>query len=345
MTLRLLQAIPVVFFAAFFAAPVATIAEESIHKNLDAEILGEQLLLLRSDKRIQVWDLQASKLDFDESQKLSSTFMEFIAVANGRLWGLNENGAYLWRREEGEWLPKNSWRKRESEPLGFVVVGNSPFVIFERHILRLADQEHFDVPEMKDHPEGFGPKHLRPLEIKAIDSQILIGNGYGEWGGNLLSFNTLTEKWEFYVDSGHYVTGITRIYYDRIAVSWSMSHFMAHAILRIHAGDASVVKEFEGFPPRGGSMDAAGYLQKIAYDKTSGYIYAVEQNNFVRLANGQPEKIAELGPLLYIREPRAIGIVPGVLAMFSTENAGIIVVHRDVAPFVFKDGVLNQLKQ
>lgn len=346
MTSRLVTTIRHVLFSALVATPMVAAAEQSIHRNLDAEILGDHLLLLRSDKGIQVWDLLSSKFDFDRTQKLSSKAMEIIAVADGQLWGLNKSKVFQWDQNEERWLSKYDLGWFEKGPLSLVIVDGEPYVIFEEMIIRLSNLEGFTVPLIRNDPGKFFGGHLRPLEIKVIGSRIWIGNGWGEFGGNLVSFDTSTATWNSKEDRGYYVTGISQVSQDRLAVSWSMSHLgMKHAVLRIHASNTSVVKEFEGFPPRGKYLEEAGYLQKIVYDKRSGEIYAIEQNDLVRLANGQPEKIADLGPLLYRREPGAIGVVPGVFAMFSTESGGIIVVHRDVAPFVFKDGVLNQLKQ
>lgn len=346
MTSRFLQALFALLFAAMVTSQAAVGAEQTIHKNLDAEILGEQLLLLRSDKRIQVWDLRSGNVDYEKSHQLSSRSMQFIAVWNDHLWGADESTVYWWDRREPGWSPKYdlSWFKKE--PIDLVVVEGEPFVIYEEFLMRPSDLEIFVVPFIQNDAEDYPVSRLRPLVIKVYGSKIWIGNSFGEWGGNLTAFDTRTEKWLFHIDKLHYVTDITEISLEEMAVSWSMNHFSTLSRLRIHSNDTSVVREFEELASKQGKFGrVGGYLQKIVYDQESGQIFAMERNKFVLLEKGQPKKITESGPPLRNSKGRRISLNGNVIAMLSTKSAGILVVMKFAEPYVFKDGVFRQLRQ
>ncbi len=205
--------------------------------------------------------------------------------------------------------------------------------MFPSKVKNLASGRTFKVPRLKGQLEI---DSLRILALHATDSMVWIGTGQGEWGGHLVGLNPRTGEWVQYYDEAHYVTGITQATPDEVIVSWSMSHFGANTLLRIHKLDATPKLRYP--------VLVSKYYQTIAFNRYDKTLYGVENTDVVSIREGKPSVIAGLEGPVFEREPMAIGASPGVSALLPIAQKTLIVVPKHGLPWKLADGALTRLR-
>jgi len=190
----------------------------------------------------------------------------------------------------------------------------------------------FEVPQDKDRSTV---GYLRVLDTIATQSMVWIGTGRGEWGGHLVGLNPRTGEWIHYQDKLHYVTSITREKPDELIVSWSMSHFNASTLIRIHKRDTSVKTNFPALE--------AKYYQRVAFSPFDNTLYGIEGTDLVTIEDGKPAKIAALDGEVFEDEAMAIGVSPGISGLIPIAEKTVIIVPNQGLPWRWENGELNRL--
>lgn len=325
------QALAVFWFSLFFSIS-NSIASETIEEieYVDAELIGNNLFALTSDRRVKVWDLVSKSIDKKLSNQLSSKAVEYIATDGVSLWCIAEGELLQWNSFGSRWDVQYEIDSNKSKPIELAIVDRSPFVVFPKKVVKYNSIDNiytYKVPNLKGQLKI---DYLRILDMHVGEKGIWFATGQGEWGGHLVYLNTKTGKWSSFYDAAHYATGITAID-GGVAVSWAMSHFMADTVVRYHKYNTKPKKTFD-------SLDSK-YIQKLAYDESDNILYGIEQKSIVSIVNGVPEVLTRIDGRMYENEPDAIGVAPGVLKI-AAFNGAVIVVMRFSDPVVFDGSVL-----
>ena len=296
----------------------------------DATVYDGRLVCLFEDGTVATWDAISGQPDYELASKLTNPMISLVASDAARLWAVDSQNLLLWDATNGGWQAAENLPI--SDPLTLVVVDRLPVVIYERSVELPTIGKSFKVPDLGGQ---LRIDSLRVLATYALGETLWVGTGQGEWGGHLVSLNIRNGKWRQYYDAGHYVTGISSSDENTLIVSWSMSHFMADTLIREH--------DKRGIPKHSYPELDDSYFQSVAFSQFDGQLYGVEQNTIVTIENGIPTPIAELGRLSYDAEPNAIGIAPAVHRVIPVGEKTLFILHRNAAPFLFRDGTLSQL--
>ena len=159
------------------------------------------------------------------------------------------------------------------------------------------------------------------------------GTGYGEWGGHLVVLELDRDKWTQYSDDLGYASGVAEKN-GNVYVAWSMSHMMADARLRIHRPDVSVDRAFPALDKH--------YYQKLAFG-IDGQLHAIDREELVKLVDGAPVHVANLGGLPYVQEPMAVGVAPAVVQLLPLDANTFMVGTRASGPLVVRNGAVRKL--
>ena len=157
-----------------------------------------------------------------------------------------------------------------------MVVGDNPVVVYPTRVVEARTGKVHRLSELKDAAYPV----FRALAVRAAGTHVWVGTGYGEWGGALFGLDLTSGQWVQFKDTLHYVTGISEDGQGRLWVSWSMSHFGADMLLRVHRPDATVERAF--------TESRSKYIQTVAWDEASQILYGIEQNSLVRFEDGKP---------------------------------------------------------
>ena len=195
-----------------------------------------KLIGINEKGRFHVWGLEDGRFDEDTSSKLSRESVTHLASDGDKLWAADKSTLYSWSQEERSWKKVSEFKGDGEELEALVGVGGSPFLIFPTKVKDLVGGRTYNVPRLKGQVRT---NSLRILAFHATHSMLWIGTGYGEWGGHLVGLNPRTGEWVQYYDALHYVTGITQATPDQVIVSWSMSHFGADTLIRVHKPDGT----------------------------------------------------------------------------------------------------------
>ncbi len=297
-----------------------------------AIIYKSKIIFIDDTGHLSVWNCSDDEFDKKSSLQYSKVSATHIASDGANLWSTDNSSLYSWSQD------KNSWKK-ESEFVGggedlkdLVVVGGKPLLVFPSKIDEPTGGHSFKAPKL----DGYHQNPLRIFALYATNSMLWIGTGQGEWGGNLVGLNPQSGKWVQYFDDLHYVTGITQANPNEIIVSWSMSHFRADTLIRIHNLDGTQKVAYANLETK--------YFQKIAYSTFDKILYGVEGRDLVQIANGNPSKIVEIETSVFEREPLAIGVAPGIAEIIPLEQKTVVVVPRYGATWKLKDAKLLQYK-
>jgi hypothetical protein len=321
--------------ASLIAAVMLTrgIASAEDERDLESAFVHRGMLVCLSDGgNACVWNLESGKSDI--SAKLSRKGLSRLATDGTKIWAADESTLYAWSQEESSWRNVAAFSGDRESLEELVAVGGGPLLVFPSQVKDVVGARTFKVPELTS-----TQVHTHKLRIRAVlgtDSMLWVGTGYGEWGGHLVGLTLKTGDWVQYYDALHYVTGIASEK-GGVVVSWSMSHFEADTLIRLHKADASVRTEY----PSLGSK----YYQRIAYSSFDKTLYGIETSNVVSIREGQPTKVAELHGHLFEREPRAIGVAPGVLAVIPVAPSTLVVVPKNGEPWVIRKGEVTALKK
>jgi hypothetical protein len=301
---------------------------------VDWEVVGNRLVTLGSDGMASVYSIETAALDTSLSKILSTRNLVRLASDGESLWAADKKDVWAWDATSNTWEHYKSLPKRDEGLIGLLSLDDGLVAIYPHYVDLLFSSKAIKVPYLEGQVRT---NNLNVLTHYTDGAQIWFGTGYGEWGGHLIRLNLKTEKWNSYYDALHYVTGITQSSEGELTVTWAMSHFMADTLVRTHDLNTEVKKQFPNQENK--------YLQAIVYEPSERSLFAVEQNVLVKLENGIPEELQELGELRYSPEPKAIGVSPGVLAMAALQNGTILIIHKWTAPFLYKNGQLIQFDE
>jgi hypothetical protein len=294
-------------------------------------VLGEHIVYLPQEGKVRVWRAGDLGADPEYARALASPPLRLLATGGGQLWGTDLARVYRWSAEAREWTSVGAFPARKEAVLDLAVVGDRPVAVYTSSIVELRTGKVHPLSKLKNAcARGF-----RALAVHATGTHVWVGTGYGEWGGCLFGLDLERGHWVQFKDSFHYVTGITGDGQGHLWVSWSMSHFGANALLRVHRTDATVELEHPELK--------SNYIQTIAWDEGSKVLYGIEQNRLVRFEKGQPVELVSLGQLPYANEPNAIGVSPGMTRLEVLGPGRLLLVHERLAPTVYTDGKLMTL--
>ena len=85
------------------------------------------------------------------------------------------------------------------------------------------------------------------------------------------------------------------------------------------------------------------YYQRIAYSPFDETLYGVENRSLVSITGGKPETLAELDAPVFEREPMAIGVAPGVIALIPVAPRTLVVVPTRPGPHLLRGRKLEPL--
>ncbi len=238
---------------------------------------------------------------------LGATPLFGVAADGATLFGFDLHSAFSWSGER--WQPLKP--KAELPCRAFSVVQGQPVAVCGPNVFRFSDGRSFKGPEFHDQirGRGFGAS----VSLASHDALLAIGTGFGEWGGYLWVLDLSTGKWNRFYDALGYPVGVT--WADAgWAVAWSMSHMMASTRVRLHRAKGQILRE-------GPSVDDH-YLRAISYAPDSKSLFALEQNDLVRVVDETLlfEKVQSVAPMAYGREPLAVGVSSGIAGFVSLGN-------------------------
>jgi hypothetical protein len=298
-----------------------------------ATVYDGHLLCLYPRGEVAVWDLEGGKYAKDVAARLSRKGLTHLAADGGRLWAAGDSVVLQWSALAGAWKQVAEFNDRDESLVRLVTVGGVPLLVFPSKVVDPVAKRTFKVPEIK---RPFGGPPLRILATHGSESRLWIGTGNGEWGGILLGLDPKTGKW-VQGDGAGYVTGITHETGDEVAVSWSMSHFSARTHLCIHTADGKAKTEYPVLEEK--------YYQLIAYSPHDKTLYGVEAKDVVTIKEGKPTKVATLDGTVFEREPNAIGVAPGLLALIPVGPKAVVVVPKQGEPWRLDQGKLTRLRK
>jgi hypothetical protein len=300
----------------------------------DAAVFQGLLFCLNSQGVVRVWNLDNFSYDKPTSAKLTRAGLTELASDSKKLWAADAHHLYTWNPNEPGWkLGVDFSADKEEEPQALTIFDRRPLLIYESQIQSPLDGKRFRVPKLKGPFESEGK--LRILCILPTSSILWIGTGNGEWGGELIGFNPRDGSWRDYYDSLHYVTGITQAIPNELIVSWSMSHFMANTLIRVHGLNAEPKKNYQELQSK--------YYQQIVYSAYDNALYGIESDQLAMIKDGQPIQIAKLRDRLYEREPNAIGVAPGVLKILPITQKTVVIVLKEGTPLLVRDSKVTHL--
>jgi hypothetical protein len=298
-----------------------------------AVLYKNQLIGLSESGRIRVWGLEDGSFDEDTSSKLTRATVTHLASDGDKLWAIDKSRLYLWRPEERSWKQVCEYKRDGEQPVALVGVGGAPLLIFPTKVKDLVGGRTYKVPTLKGQVQT---DSLRVLAFHATPSWVWIGTGNGEWGGHLVGFHPRTGAWVQYYDAFHYVTGITQAAPNEVIVSWSMSHFGANTMIRVHKPDGTPKSSYP-------ELDSK-YYQRVAYSTYDKTLYGVENTDVVTIKEGEPSKLVELKGQVFEREPHAIGVAPGIAALLPVAPKTLIIVPNHGLPWKLSEGTLTRLR-
>jgi hypothetical protein len=292
------------------------------------------LVCLDDGGDVCAWNLESGKSLADISAKLSRKGLIRLATDGTKIWAADESTLYTWSQEESSWRKVSEFTGDRESLEDLVAVGGVPMLVFPSKVKDVIGARTFKVPELTS--TQVNTHKLRIRAVLGTESMLWVGTGYGEWGGHLVGLTMKTGDWVQFYDALHYVTGIAS---DNggVVVSWSMSHFGANTLIRLHKADASVRTEYPSLESK--------YYQRIVYSSFDQTLYGIETSNVVSIREGRPTKVAELHGHLFEREPRAIGVAPGVLAMIPVAPSTLVVIPKSGEPWVIRKGKVTGLKR
>lgn len=309
--------------------------QQSGSKTVAATMFQNSLICLDGRGQISSWD--TNNLSSNRAIPSTPTGDRLTnLISDGPiLWAVSGTALYKYDPVKKSWSPAAQLRSTKDTLQGLAIVEGKPLLVFASRIESPLDRGNFRVPKLKGIFESKGT--LRILSLLGRKDGLWLGTGNGEWGGELIKFDPRRNKWREYNDALHYVTGITSSKSGELIVSWSMSHFGADTLIRVHGSNGKPVKEFP-------ELDSKYYLG-IAYSSFDDAIYGIESEALVRIENGNPVELAKLEGKLYQREPNAIGVVPDVFPIIPIAKETLAIVPGQGVPWVFKQGKLSSLPQ
>jgi hypothetical protein len=288
-----------------------------------AVVSGGHLLVADGAGAVRSW----SAKDLAPEAQLGGS-MSAIASDGSALWGTDGKHAFRWSE------PEKAWKQLTGKPApagcnAFAVVRGAPVATCGPGVFRFTDGKYWDAPEFHDQIKGRGFGES-PQAIAAHDAQLAIGTGFGEWGGYLWLLDTTKGEWTKFYDALAYVNGVAWNG-QSWAIAWSMSHMSASTQVRLHSIDAKVALE---------DKEVRGkYLRAIAVEPSSHAMFAIEQNELVRVDEKLAlSKVQDIGTVKYESERMAVGVASGVAAFLAIGDGRWLVVPVSGQPLVVGGG-------
>jgi hypothetical protein len=293
-----------------------------------------RLLCLYDGGAVAAWDLDTGNYAPDIAARFTRRGLTALATDERRLWAADGESVYRWSTNAERWERAAGCPATEESLAALVLVAGSPLLVYPSRVVDPVAGRTFVVPGLKR-------PHAAPLGILATlgtEQRLWIGTGRGEWGGVLLGLDPKAGTWDIRYDDLHYVTGITDSgQADEVMASWSMSHMMAHTLVRAHKADATVKTEFPEMEQK--------YFQRLTRAAVDGTLYAVESDYLVTVADGKPTRLARLAGRVFEREPHAVGVAPGILALVPTGPGAVVVVPKTGEPCLWRGGTVTTLRK
>jgi hypothetical protein len=294
------------------------------------------LLCLYDGGVVEAWDLKTGVCAKDMAIRLSRKGLTCLAADGERLWAADDSTLFRWSSKAGAWEKDVGFDAGGEGLAGLAPVNGVPLLVLPSKVIDPVKGRTFKVPKLEGYAAQQGPP-LRILATHGTESMLWVGTGRGEWGGALLGLDPTAGTWRHWTDAVHYVTGITHAAQGQVIVSWSMSHFGANTLIRVHNPDATVKAEHPEL--------AEKYYQCVTYSPYDNMLYGVESTDLVSIKDGKPSKIAKLDGRLYERERAAIGVAPGVLALVPVGRTTIVIVPKQGEPWRLREGELTRLRK
>ncbi len=290
--------------------------------------VGKATVCLYDDGSVLAWDLVNLKPNERLAAAVRALEPTGIDADEGSFWIYD--GHRIVELKDGAVVgePAPVAEARDAPLLNFLRNDSGAYAVYAWAIVDLLRDQRHAVPELGGQLEV---KSLRPLCYAKGPHTLWIGTGQGEWGGHLVRFDTERGTWESNYDGLHYVTGIALIGDSPKLVSWSMSHFYAHTVLRVHHDDTSIETSFE--------VHEQAYYQTTAYSPFDERFYVVEQRLLETVdPHGKTTKWAELPEMRYKPEGMAIGVVPGVHSIVPIARDMVMVFFFQGPPVLVHNG-------
>ncbi|QEL20685.1 hypothetical protein [Limnoglobus roseus] len=297
-----------------------------------ATVHDGRLLCLSEGGAVAAWELKTGAYATAEAGRLSRKGLNRLEGDGDRLWAADGAALYEWSAMAGGWEKRAAYEAGGETLVAIVPVGGTPYLVFPSAVVDPVGKRPYPVPKVK-RPRGGPP--LRILATHGTAARLWVGTGNGEWGGDLLGLDVKTGTWVHDASGGGYVTGITHATGDEVIVSWSMDHFGARTEICVHKADGTRKTEH-------GSL-AGKYYQRLAYNPGDRSLYGIEARDVVTIEQGKPTKVAGLDGRLFEREPNAIGVAPGVLALIPAGKGAVVVVPKVGGPTLVRDGKVTRL--
>ena len=300
----------------------------------DAARYGESVVCLSGDGRFSAWNAVSGDFQPGLSAELSKSKVARVGSNGRRIWGVREGRLLEWSSGTRTWQDLARFDGGGEELVAIAVIGETPLLIFPTRVVSPTEGRVFEVPRLQGQFTDL--RELRVLAVQPTDRFLWVGTGYGEWGGHLVGLDVRTGRWVQFHDALHYVTGIARGPKGELIVSWSMSHFGANTLIRVHKPDATPETSYPGLEGH--------YFQRVASSPFDTKLYGLDGDAVVTFTDGKPTTVARLDVPVFEREPRAIGVAPGILALFPSAPDTLIVVPNRSAPLMLSRGKLIPLQ-
>lgn len=319
----------------WFQGTRIVIAADPIDKSVYGGVLHSGLLLiLYDDGTFGAWNLKTSEYVKEEAVLHSRKGLNRLAADADYLWVADDTSVYCWNSTSPGWVRKAGFDGDGEVSAGMAVISGKPYVVFPSKVVDPIGNRTLKPQKLQGYAMLLGPP-FKVLTTHGTNSTLWIGVGRGEWGGALFGLDVNASTWVTSSDSAKYVTGITHTPRNEVVTSWSMSHFSASTMIRVHKTDATTKTEYSALNDK--------YYQCIAYNTFDEVLYAMESTNLVEIRDGKPTKLAALDGRLYESEPNAIGISPGIMAILPIARREVVIVPKRGEPWLFRDGRLTKL--
>lgn len=300
---------------------------------LGAVAFDGDLICLLDGGRFAVWHLDDGRFDLKTSSRMTLRGATHLATDGKQLVAASNAKLYAWSPAAKLWRRLASFNAGNGEIESLAVVDGLPVIVFPSLVATPTSGRIFEVPGSRTP----GRPPLRVLATHAAGSAIWIGTGHGEWGGDLWSLDLRTGRWDRYHDPLHYVTGITLDEEGRLIVSWSMHHFLADCLIRVHDHHARLKRAYPEL--------RWAYFPGITFSRFGETLYGIENADLVLIRQGIPSRVATLTGPLYRNEPMAIGVAPGVLALIPVAPKTLIVIPYEGMPLRVEHGSLSTFRR
>lgn len=303
--------------------------EARLELGTSAVLDQDRLIHLDESGRVRVWRLRDGGFDPASTAEFAKEGLIRLASDGSGLWAVSTSNVYRWSSEDRAWKGVATLNQDRHVVRGFAVAGGAPLLVLTTGVMNPMKKQMYAAPRTAP--------LSRTVAVLGTESALWIGTSSGEWGGTLHGLDPANGTWVGYDDSLHYVTGITQDRSGEVVVSWSMSHFDADTMIRMHRQNAAASRDFPELQRK--------YYQTVAFNPFDGTLYGVEQRDVVTISDGIPTKIAELDGRVYGKEAMALGVAPGIGGLLPFAPRAFVIVPKAGMPWMLREGALTRLSE